>query len=82
MIFIFSSCCEAADEEGNARNHKPSFGAGDGGFEVLGKAAVAAGPSKGPFDHPASRFGFEASDILRTRDNLDRPFSTVGNCIE
>src|ERR1700693_4241676 len=82
MISIVSSSCEASGEECDARDHEPSLGAGDGLLEVLGEAAVATEPGEGSLDHPASRFGFEGADILRARDDFDRPFSAIGNRIE
>src|SRR5215216_6054928 len=78
MISCLSSSCEAAGEETHARDGDPGFGAGNGGFEVLGEAAVAAEPGEGALDQPSPRQELEAFDAVRTLDDLDRPRPAFG----
>ena len=82
MIAMVSSPCQAAGEEANAGDHDPGFGAGDGGFEVFGKAAIASEPGKGALDHPTTRFRLEGSDSLLSGHDLDRPLAQVSEGIE
>src|SRR3989304_76007 len=82
MIHMLSSPCETAGEQADASDSDPGFGAGDGGLEVLGEAAVASEPCEGAFDPPASGFGLEGSDALRPGDDLDRPLAEVGDRVE
>src|SRR3990172_1634719 len=79
MISVISGPCETSGEKANAGDEEPSLGAGDGGFEILGEAAVASEPGEGAFDDPAFGLGLERADLLGTGDNLDRPFAEFGN---
>src|SRR5262249_20909469 len=82
MIAMISSPCEAAREQADACHHDPRLGAGDTRLEVLGEATVASKPSEGAFDHPSSRLSLEGSEGLGSSDNLDRPATQVGDCIQ
>src|SRR5262245_52625261 len=82
MMPDFSSPCETPGKEADAGDHDPSVSAGDGGFEILGKATVASEPGEGAFDHPAAWLWLEGSDALRARDNLDRPLAQVSERTE
>src|SRR5882724_7437071 len=82
MILMISSSCETAREQADAGDQEPRLGAGDGSLEVLCEPAVAPEPREGPFDHPTTGLCPEGSDALRSRDDLDRPFSKLGNRAE
>src|SRR5262249_39051739 len=82
MIAMISSPCEAAREQADACHHDPRLGAGDARLEVLGEATVASEPGEGAFDHPSSRLSLEGSEGLGSSDNLDRPATQVGDCIQ
>src|SRR5262245_55546804 len=82
MIAMISSPCEAAREQADACHHDPRLGAGDTRLEVLGEATVASKPSEGAFDHTSSRLSLEGSEGLGSSDNLDRPATQVGDCIQ
>lgn len=54
---------------------------GDGLLEVLGAAAVAIQPRKGPLHHPASAQDLESLGVVRPLDDLDRPFRDLAQCL-
>ena len=56
----------------------PRHGAFDGGFEVLGEPAAASEPSEGAFDHPAAGKEFKPFGDVGSLDDLDGPFSHLG----
>ncbi len=58
------------------------MGAGDGGFEVLGKAAVSIEPSKRAFDDPAARQDLKADGIGHAPHDLDAPIAEFGERLE
>src|SRR5207245_2235139 len=71
-----------ARKHADAGDRDPGLGAGDGRLEVFGEAAVASEPGEGSFDYPSFWLRLEGSDTLASRDDLDRPFSQVGDCID
>lgn len=73
MIWAFSRRCESAHEELDAGEEEPGFGAGDGGFGVLGEAAIAIEPSQGALDDPAARQHLEALYGIGSLDDLEGP---------
>src|SRR5260370_16673449 len=81
MIPMISGPCETAGEQAYARDHDPGFGAGDGGFEVFGEAAIAPEPGKGAFHHPSSRLDLEAFGAAEAFDDLDGPLAELGERI-
>ena len=56
----------------------PRCGAFDGGFEVLGEPAAAAKPGEGALDHPAAGKQFKPLGDVGPLDDLDGPFSNLG----
>src|SRR5215210_1989413 len=82
MILGISSSCEATGEKLDTGNHEPCLGAGDGGLEVLGEAAVASEPCESSLNHPAPRLGLEGADTLSSRNDLDGPLAEVSHCVE
>ena len=56
----------------------PRHGAFDGGFEVPGEPAAAAEPGEGALDHPAAGKEFKAFGDVGPLDDLDGPFSHLG----
>src|SRR5512137_628536 len=54
------------------------FGCG-GFFEVLREAAASAEPGKGALDDPSPRQQLEAFDARRALDDLDRPWTAMGD---
>src|SRR5437899_10022876 len=77
---MISGPCETARKHADAGDRDPGLGAGDGRLEVFGEAAVASEPGEGSFDYPSFWLRLEGSDTLASRDDLDRPFSQVGDC--
>ena len=61
---LISCSCYAAGEELDRGDKQPCRCRGDGLLEVLGQAAVAAEPCKGPLDHPASGQDLEALGVV------------------
>ena len=63
-------------------DEKPGNFGGGGALEVPGETTASAKPCKRAFDDPTSRQELEAFDPGRSLDNLDCPFSAVGECFE
>src|SRR3990170_875282 len=82
MICGFSSSCEAAGQQLYAGDHEPGFAASDSSFEVFGQSSIASEPSEGSLDHPTFGLGLECADALGACDDLDRPATGVGKCIQ
>src|ERR1043166_135447 len=77
-----SSPGETARQDADAGDHDPGLGAGDCLLEVLGKTTVSPEPREGPLDYPPPRLGLKRAHALAARDNLDRPFADVRDCVE
>ncbi len=58
---ISSPTSQPPGEQHNASGVEEGCGRCDGGFEILGKAAVAIDPGKEPLDHPTPRQQLEAN---------------------
>ena len=71
---LVSCPCDAAGEELDRGDEQPCGCRCDGLLKVLGKAAVAAEPCKGPLNDPSSGQDLEALGVVRSLDDLDRPF--------
>jgi hypothetical protein len=56
----------------------PGHGAFDRGFEVLGEPAGAAEPGEGALDDPAAGKPFKPFGGIGSLDDLDGPFSKLG----
>ena len=78
IVKVVSSPSHSPNEELHGGQEEPSLGAGDGGLEILGKAAISVEPGEGPFDDPAAGQEFEADSVLRSLDDLDRPLAELG----
>ena len=78
IVKVVSSPSHSPNEELHGGQEEPSLGAGDGGLEILGKAAVAVEPGEGTLDDPAAGQEFEADSVLRSLDDLDRPLAELG----
>lgn len=52
--------------QSNGGENEPAMGAGDGGLEVFGKAAVAPKPHEGTLDAPAAREQNKAFGLFKT----------------
>src|SRR5476651_697755 len=63
-------------------NEEPSSFGSRRSLEVLGETAASAEPGKCAFDNPASGQKLEAFDTLGPLDNLDSPWTTVGERLE
>jgi hypothetical protein len=59
-------------------NEQPSGFGGRRSFEVLGKTAASAKPGEGSLDDPTPREKLEAFDALWSLDDLNRPWSAMG----
>jgi hypothetical protein len=53
-----------------------------GGLVVFGEASVSAEPCEGAFDDPAAWFLYEVADPLGSGDDLDGPWSWIGDGAE
>ena len=62
-------------------DEKPGDLGRSGAFEVSGEAATSAEPCEGPFDHPAPRQELKAFNPERPLDDLDRPRTTMRECV-
>ena len=51
-------------------------------FKVFGEAPTSTEPCKGALDDPASGQELEALDPVRSLDDLDRPRSAMGECVD
>jgi hypothetical protein len=51
-------------------------------LEVFGETAASAEPGECAFDDPASRQELEAFDAMGTLDDLDGPWTAVGERID
>ena len=80
VCFVISHCLcsfEPSDEKLHTAEEEPCLGGQQGGFEVLGEAAVAVEPSQGAFDHPASGQRFETLRAVRAFDDVQGPLPTA-----
>jgi len=69
---------ETARKQLDRREVDPRLAAADGGFEILGKPAVAVQPREGSLDHPASRQDLKAGGLIGSLDDPDAPFPVPG----
>jgi hypothetical protein len=75
---MFCGSCEAPGQESEVCNEQPSGFGGRRSFEVLGKTAASAKPGEGSLDDPTPREKLEAFDALWSLDDLNRPWSAMG----
>ena len=74
--------CHTSNDKLDRGNINPGRSAGDRGFKVFGKAAVAIEPGDGAFDDPATGKDFEANGVGHALDDLDAPLAKFGECLE
>src|SRR5580704_11307619 len=77
---MFCGSCEAPGQEPEVCNEQPSGFGGRRPFEVLGETAASAKPGEGSLDDPTPRQKLEAFDALWSLDDLNRPWSAMGEC--
>ncbi len=68
-----SNSCDASREGADVRDEHPCDGAGDRGFEVLGKSTASTEPCERPFDDPTAWQHFESFGFVRALDDLHLP---------
>jgi hypothetical protein len=73
--------CPTSNDKLERGDINPGLSAGDRGFEVFGKAAVAIEPGKGAFDNPSTGKDFEANGVGHALDDLDAPLAKFGECL-
>src|SRR4029453_11442818 len=79
MNHVRSVFCETAGEEAHIGEQHPGSGAGGGCLEIFGKAATAAEPGESALHHPAPRQQLKTLNAGWTLDDLDGPWSAIGD---
>ncbi len=86
LYYIVDALCKGQAnlliEELHRGDVNPGLGAGNGGFEVFGKAAVAIELGEGALDNPAPGEDFEANGVRHAFDDFDAPAAEFGQCFE
>ena len=73
MLSDFSNGCQPTDEEfDTSREGRASFGARDGGLEVLGQLPILVQTSEGSLNDPSEGEDLESFCGLGALDNLER----------
>ena len=75
---MITGACDSAGDLVDGCDEKPSCGAFDGSFEVLGEAAVAVQPCDCPLDYPAAWQKLEALGGVGAFDNFQGPCADFG----